>query len=127
MSLLGCTAHEGRSTLNMTLERSLFHLCVPFSSSAISLLLLAADYSRLSLPPLLLRSYFWLSAFAPAFTFLFDSFTSVMGRRRTAEDYQRMAAANGWVPGARDEEDSKQQTKDEPSNRYRQNQQEVLD
>ena len=50
-----------------------------------------------------------------------------MGRRRTAEDYQRTAAENGWVPGAYEEEDSKQQTKDEPSDRYKQNQQEALD
>jgi hypothetical protein len=50
-----------------------------------------------------------------------------MGRRRTAEDYQRTAAENGWVPGAHEEEDGKQQTKDEPSHRYKQNQQEALD
>ena len=50
-----------------------------------------------------------------------------MGRKRTAEDYHRTAEENGWVPGAHEEEDSVQQTKDEPSNRYKQNQQEALD
>jgi hypothetical protein len=50
-----------------------------------------------------------------------------MGRKRTAEDYHRIAEENGWVPGAHEEEDSVQQTKDEPSERYKQNQQEALD
>jgi hypothetical protein len=50
-----------------------------------------------------------------------------MGRKRTAEDYHRTAEENGWVPGAHEEEDSVQQTKDEPSERYKQNQQEALD
>jgi hypothetical protein len=50
-----------------------------------------------------------------------------MGRKRTAEDYHRTAEENGWVPGAHEEEDSIQQTKDEPSERYKQNQQEALD
>ena len=50
-----------------------------------------------------------------------------MGRKRTAEDYHRTAEENGWVPGAYEEEDSVQQTKDEPSERYKQNQQEALD
>ena len=49
-----------------------------------------------------------------------------MGRKRTAEDYHRTAEENGWVPGAHEEEDSVQQTKDEPSERYKQNQQEAL-
>jgi hypothetical protein len=49
-----------------------------------------------------------------------------MGRKRTAEDYHR-TAENGWVPGAYEEEDSVQQTKDEPSDRYKQNQHEALD
>jgi hypothetical protein len=51
---------------------------------------------------------------------------SMMGRRRAAEDYQRTTAENGWAPGAH-EEDSKQQTKDEPRDRYKQDQQEALD
>ena len=50
-----------------------------------------------------------------------------VGRKRTAEDYHRTAEENGWVPGAHEEEDSVQQTKDEPSERYKQNQQEALD
>jgi hypothetical protein len=50
-----------------------------------------------------------------------------MGRRRTAEGHQRGAAENGWVPGAHKEEDSKQQTKDEPSDKYKQNRREALE
>jgi hypothetical protein len=50
-----------------------------------------------------------------------------MGRKRTAADYQRTAEENGWVPGAHEEEDSEQQTKYEPGDRYKQNQQEALD
>jgi hypothetical protein len=50
-----------------------------------------------------------------------------MGRKRTAEDYHRTAEENGWVPGAHEQEDNVQQTKDEPSERYKQNQQEALD
>ena len=50
-----------------------------------------------------------------------------MGRTRTAEDYQRTAEDNGWVTGAHEEKDSKQQTKDEPSGRYTSKQQEALD
>jgi hypothetical protein len=50
-----------------------------------------------------------------------------MGRRRTAEDYQRTAEEIGWDPEAHEEEDSLQQTKDEPSDRHKQNQQEALD
>ena len=69
--------------------------------------------------PLLLPSYVVFSTVAPTFTFPFVSFTSRMGRRRTAEDYQPTAEENGWVPGAHEEEDSKQQTKDEPSDRYK--------
>jgi hypothetical protein len=47
-----------------------------------------------------------------------------MGRRRTTGDYQRSAEEDGWVPGAHEEEDSIQQTKDEPRDKYKQ---EVLD
>jgi hypothetical protein len=50
-----------------------------------------------------------------------------MGRRRTAEDYHRTAAKNGWVLGAHEVEDRVEQTKDEDSKRYKQNQQEALD
>ena len=52
---------------------------------------------------------------------------SVMGRRHTAEDYQRIPEENGWVPAADEEEDSIQRRKDEPSDRYKKNQQEALD
>jgi hypothetical protein len=50
-----------------------------------------------------------------------------MGRKRTAEDYRRIVEENGWVLRAHEEEDSVQQTKDEPSDRYKQNQQGALD
>ena len=50
-----------------------------------------------------------------------------MGRKRIAEDYNRTAEENGWDPEAHEEEDSLQQTKDEPTDRYKQNQQEALD
>jgi hypothetical protein len=50
-----------------------------------------------------------------------------MGRKRSAEDYQRTAEKNGWVTGAYKEEDSIQQTKVGPSNRYKLNQQAALD
>jgi hypothetical protein len=50
-----------------------------------------------------------------------------MGRKWTAEDYNRTAEKNGWVPGAHEKEDRIQQTKDEPNKRYKQNQQETLD
>jgi hypothetical protein len=43
---------------------------------------------------------------------------SVIGRRCTAEDYQR-TAEDGWVLGAHGEEDSMQQTKDELSYRHK--------
>jgi hypothetical protein len=46
-----------------------------------------------------------------------------MGRRRTTEDYQRPAEENGWNLEAYEEEDTMQQTKDEPSDRHEQNQQ----
>jgi hypothetical protein len=50
-----------------------------------------------------------------------------MGRRCTAEEYNRTAEENGWVLGAYAEEDSIQLTKDEPAKRYKQNQQDALD
>ena len=50
-----------------------------------------------------------------------------MGRRCTAQDCNRTAAGNGWVPGAHEEEDRIQQTKDEPGERYKKSQQEALD
>jgi hypothetical protein len=50
-----------------------------------------------------------------------------MDRKRSAKNYQRTAKENGWVAGAHEEEDSIQQTKDEPSGRYKRNQQAALD
>jgi hypothetical protein len=120
-------AHEfDTSTLTITLELSLSHLPVSFSPSTTSPFLSPVDHSRLSSHPLLLRSFDLLSTVNLAFTFPL-SFTSVMGRRRTVEDYQRTADENGWVPGAHEEEDSKQQSKDEPSDRYKGNQPEAMD
>jgi hypothetical protein len=45
-----------------------------------------------------------------------------MGRKRTAEDYNRTAEENGWVPRAYEEEDRIEQTKDEPGETYKENQ-----
>jgi len=45
-----------------------------------------------------------------------------MGRKHSTDDYQRTEEENGWVAAAHEEEDSIQQTKVEPSDRYRQNQ-----
>ena len=42
-----------------------------------------------------------------------------MGRRRTTEDYQRPAEKNGWDLEAYEDEDSMQQTKDEPERQAR--------
>jgi hypothetical protein len=50
-----------------------------------------------------------------------------MGRKRSTEDYRRTAEKNGWVAGTYEEEDNIQQTKVEPSDRYKQNQQAALD
>ena len=96
------------------MELSLSHLPV-----SISLL------SNLSSRPLPLPSYVVFSIAAPAFTFPFVSFMRGMGRRRTAEDYQRTAEENGWDLETHEEEGSQQQTKGEPSDRYKQNQQEA--
>jgi hypothetical protein len=54
-------------------------------------------------------------------------FHSRIGRRRTAEEYNRTAEENGWVLWAYAEEDSIQLTKDEPAKRYKKNQQNALD
>ena len=43
-----------------------------------------------------------------------------MGRRHTAEDYQRIVEEIGWVRGAHEEEDSIQLMKDEPTDGYQQ-------
>jgi hypothetical protein len=80
--------------LYVTMELSLSRLV-----SVISLLLSAVDYNRLSSHPLLIPSYVVFSTVVLAFTFPFVSFTSKMGRRRTAEGYQRTAEKNGCVMG----------------------------
>jgi hypothetical protein len=49
-----------------------------------------------------------------------------MGRKRAAEE-QSNCPRNGWVPGAREEEDNRQQTKNELSERDKKNQQKALD
>jgi hypothetical protein len=46
-----------------------------------------------------------------------------MGRKCTAEEYHRTAEENDWIPGTHEKEDSIQRTKDESSDRYKQNQQ----
>jgi hypothetical protein len=50
-----------------------------------------------------------------------------MGKRRTAEEYHETAEANGWVEGAHEEEDRVVLEQDGPSDKYKMNQQEVLD
>jgi hypothetical protein len=42
-----------------------------------------------------------------------------MGRKRAAEEYNRTAQENGWAPGAHAEEDDRQQTKNELSERLK--------
>jgi hypothetical protein len=135
-------------TLIITSERSLppSRLLFSFSSHLAASLSLAGSsvFSSTSTPALLcvdtlhfsLVLYPFYFTVAPTLSLLFLSFCSSppvpllpeqMGRKRTAEDYHRTAEENGWVPGAHEEEDSVQQTKDEPSERYKQNQQEALD
>jgi hypothetical protein len=50
-----------------------------------------------------------------------------VGRKCTAEDYQRIAEENYLVQGTHGDEDSKQQTKNLLNDRYKMNQQEGLD
>ena len=50
-----------------------------------------------------------------------------MGRKRSAEEYFQTAEANGWVAGAYEQEDHVVQSEEEPSDRYKMNQQEALD
>jgi hypothetical protein len=50
-----------------------------------------------------------------------------MGQKRTAEEYNQTVEANGWVEGAYEEEDLVVMEQDEPSDRYKLNQQEALD
>jgi hypothetical protein len=120
------------STLNITLTLTLLsHLLVSFSLSP------NLSYRPLPLDPGPFSSdlTFRCHSSLPLVLHTLSSYLCLhrslrllhMGRRRTAEDYQRTAEENGWVAGAHEEEDRKQQTKDEPSDRYKQNQQEALD
>ena len=83
----------------------------------------AVDYSRSSSHPLLLRSYHLLSAVNLAFSFPFVSYTSVMGSKTHRRGVSTKGGGEWLGLGAHEEEDSKQQTKDEPSDRYKGNQQ----
>ena len=125
-------------TLIITSERSLppSHLLFSFSSHLAASLSLAGSFvfSSAYTPALLCVDTLHFSLVLYPFTLLSPCLElsvpllpEQMGRKRTAEDYHRTAEENGWVPGAHEEEDSVQQTKDEPSERYKQNQQEALD
>jgi hypothetical protein len=101
VSLPGCAAGEGKSTLDITLKLFLSH--PPPSQFLLQQSLSCCPRSITVFCPSI---YFYsnlticcLLSLLPL-PFSFVSFTSVMGRRRTAEDYQRTAAENGWVPGA---------------------------
>ena len=50
-----------------------------------------------------------------------------MGKKRTAKEYHEAAEANGWEEVAYEEEDRVVLEQDEPSGRYKMNQQEALD
>ncbi len=50
-----------------------------------------------------------------------------MGHKRTAEEYFETAEVNGREVGAHEEEDGVVLEQDEPSDRYKLNQQEALD
>ena len=49
-----------------------------------------------------------------------------MSKKRTAEKYHQTAEINGWVEDAHEEENYVVLKQDEPSNRYKMNQQEIL-
>ena len=121
-------------TLIITSERSLppSRLLFSFSSHLAASLSLAGSFvfSSTSTPALLCVDtlHFSLVRYptfcsSPSVPLLSEQ----MGRKRTAEDYHRTTEENSWEPGAYEEEDSIQQTKAEPSERYKQNQQEALD
>ena len=89
-------------------------------------------------PPISFESYASFSPFTPLgavpvvlsllpLLFPLSTFHGPMGRKRTTEECNRTAQENGWVPGAHEEEDDRQQTKKELSERYKKNQQEALD
>ena len=50
-----------------------------------------------------------------------------MGKKRSAEEYRQAAEANGWVEGAHKEKNRVVPEQDEPSGRYKMNQQKALD
>jgi len=93
VSLLSYAAGEGKFVNSSSLFSRLI-----FSFSNL------ADRGRLSFHPLLLRPYDLSATVTPASTFSFISFTSVMGRSRTPENYQQTAEESDLVPEAHEEE-----------------------
>jgi hypothetical protein len=127
VSFPGCTAREGKSALNVTLIPSPRLI---FSFTNLSRRPLSTAVVR---PPIsfFFESYASFSPFTPPcavpvilsllpLLFPLSTFHGPMGRRRTAEEYNRTAQENGWVlgTGAHEEEDNRQQTKNELSERY---------
>jgi hypothetical protein len=51
--------------------------------------------------------------------FPLSTFHKLMSQKRTAEEYNQTVQENGWVPGAHEEEDNRQQTKNEASERQK--------
>ncbi len=74
-------------------------------------------------PPILRRVLYCRPHLHPSIRLLHKQDGSEMPRRIINEQQRR----NGWNLDAYEEEDSMQQTKEEPTNRYEQNQQEALD
>src|SRR5947209_12765915 len=84
-----------------------------------SLLLSAVDYNRFVLssasPPILCRVLYCHPCLHLPIRLLHEP----MARKPTAEDYQRISEEGGRIAEAHKVEDSKQQTKDELSDRYK--------
>jgi len=104
---LGGTAYEGKSTLNMALT-SRSHLPFSLSPSAISLavrcrprwfLLPSAAIPILRFAVALHPPRAVHAPLPPLPILSIRLLRGAMGRRRTAEDCQRTAEENGWVPG----------------------------
>jgi hypothetical protein len=108
VSFLAGTAHEGEIYTKYN------HGTLPLSSPRLIFSFRNLSYCPRSIttvyPPIRFSSASYVVFFivAPAFTFPFVSFTSRMGRRCTAEDYQRTAEENDWDLEAHEEEDSVQ-------------------
>jgi hypothetical protein len=120
-SFLAVAQNECKAALKMTLKlalplpRVLFSL---FSASLVTRRQLQS-FVVLSVPTPLPRSVatlYWTSCCSRS-TVTFGLHFSLhlhrepMGRKCAAEEYNRTAAQNGWVPGAHEEEDGRQQTK----------------